>query len=89
MSNDKQRATAVGLRLRQLRHAQDKSLAVVSGLAGISTSHLCRLETGGATLDRLSLIVALAGVLKIPPTELIGLQLQALAHHPLTGTIGG
>lgn len=75
MNNGKRhQPTAVGHRLRQLRHAQDKSLAVVAGLAGISTSHLGRLETGGATLDRLPLMVALARVLHIPPAELIRLQ---------------
>jgi len=87
MSNDKRnQSTSVGHRLRQLRHAQHKSLAVVAGLAGISTAHLCRLETGGATLDRLSLMVALARVLRIHPAELIRLQLRALDHPPLAGT---
>ena len=87
MSNDRrQQPTAVGHRLRQLRHAQGKTLEVVAGLAGISAGYLCRLETGGATLDRLSLIVALARILQIHPAELIRLRLRALTHPPLVGT---
>ena len=74
----------VGHRLRQLRHAQGKTLEVVAGLAGISPSHLCRLETGVSTLDRLSVIVALAQVLHIASSELISLQLASLA--PVTVT---
>lgn len=82
-SDNRQQPTAVGRRLRQLRHAQGKSLAVIAGLAGISPSYLCRLETGAVSPDRLSLIVALAQVLRIHPSELIKLQLRALdTSHP-------
>ncbi|GGM35907.1 transcriptional regulator [Longimycelium tulufanense] len=60
----------IGRRLRQIRQARGKSLAVVAGLAGISTSYLSRLETGERALDRRSLIVALARALDVAPTEI-------------------
>ncbi|MGH3941782.1 MAG: helix-turn-helix domain-containing protein [Pseudonocardiaceae bacterium] len=88
MSNSKRRQpTDVGHKLRKLRHDQGKTLEVVSGLAGISASHLSRLETGDATLDRLSLIVALARTLQTHPAELIRLGLRALDHSSFAGTI--
>ncbi|WP_018683259.1 helix-turn-helix domain-containing protein [Actinokineospora enzanensis] len=60
----------IGRRLRQIRNARGKSLAVVAGLAGISPSYLSRLESGHRALDRRSLIVALARALDVAPTEI-------------------
>jgi len=60
----------LGRRLRELRHARGKSLAVVAGLAGISEGHLSKLERGHRALDRRSLIIALAGALEVAPTDL-------------------
>ncbi|MFI6031699.1 helix-turn-helix domain-containing protein [Amycolatopsis magusensis] len=60
----------VGQTLRQIRLARKKSLAVVSGLAGISASYLSRLENGERALDRRSLIVALANALEVAPSEI-------------------
>ncbi|MFL6143146.1 MAG: helix-turn-helix domain-containing protein [Labedaea sp.] len=65
----------VGRGLRQLRHARDKSLTVIAGLAGISASYLSRLENGERALDRRSLIVALANALEVAPTEITGAEL--------------
>jgi transcriptional regulator with XRE-family HTH domain len=65
----------MGRRLRQLRHARDKSLTVIAGLAGISASYLSRLENGERALDRRSLIVALANALEVAPTEITGVEL--------------
>lgn len=62
----------IGHRLQQIRHARKKSLAVVAGLAGISTSYLSRLESGARSLDRRSLIVALANALEVAPSEITG-----------------
>lgn len=56
--------------LRAIRHARGKSLSVIAGLAGISVSHLSRLETGDRALDRRSLIVALANALEVAPSEI-------------------
>jgi transcriptional regulator with XRE-family HTH domain len=67
----------IGRRLRQIRHARGKSLAVVAGLAGISESYLSRLEHGQRALDRRSLIVALANALEISPSELTKLPVPA------------
>lgn len=63
----------IGRKLRQIRQARGRSLAVVAGLAGISTSYLSRLEHGERALDRRSLIVRLAEALDVAPTELTDL----------------
>ena len=63
-------AQEIGRKLRQVRHARGKSLSVVAGLAGISTSYLSRLESGERSLDRRSLIVSLADALEVAPAEL-------------------
>lgn len=60
----------MGRALRQIRHARGKSLAVVAGLAGISTSYLSRLESGERALDRRSLIIVLANALEVAPSEI-------------------
>lgn len=60
----------MGRALRRIRHARGKSLAVVAGLAGISTSYLSRLESGERALDRRSLIIALANALEVAPSEI-------------------
>ncbi|MFC6093956.1 helix-turn-helix domain-containing protein [Saccharothrix lopnurensis] len=60
----------IGRRLRQIRHAQRKSLAVIAGRAGISVSYLSRLESGARALDRRSLVVALANALEVAPSEI-------------------
>ncbi|MGH3625534.1 MAG: helix-turn-helix domain-containing protein, partial [Sciscionella sp.] len=67
----------IGHRVRRIRHARDKSLAVIAGLAGISESHLSRIERGKRALDRHSLIVALAHALEIAPSELTKLPVPA------------
>ncbi|MDQ3765333.1 MAG: helix-turn-helix domain-containing protein [Actinomycetota bacterium] len=67
----------VGQRLRQIRYARSKSLQVVAGLAGMSKSHLSRLERGECALDRQSEIVALASALQISPSELTRLPIPA------------
>ncbi|MGH3569506.1 MAG: helix-turn-helix domain-containing protein, partial [Pseudonocardia sp.] len=70
----------IGQRLRRIRTVRGKSLAVIAGLAGISESHLSRLETGDRALDRLSLVVTLADALQIAPSELTSLPIPAPAN---------
>jgi len=65
----------IGLRLRRIRHARRKSLEVVSGLAGMSTSTLHHVEHGRRELT-LSEIAALAHALKIDPAKLIILPIS-------------
>lgn len=65
-------SSPIGNKLRELRKAQGKSLAVISGLAGISPSYLSRLESGDRALDRRSLVVALANALEVAPSEITG-----------------
>lgn len=71
----------IGRRLRQLRHARGKSLAVIAGRAGISASYLSRLESGERALDRRSLIRDLADALEVAPGEITGAA--AAAPGPL------
>jgi transcriptional regulator with XRE-family HTH domain len=65
----------LGRKLRQLRQARGKSLAVVAGRAGISAGHLSRLEHGQRALDRRSLIIKLAEALDVAPSEITGASL--------------
>jgi transcriptional regulator with XRE-family HTH domain len=67
----------IGQRLRRVRLARGKSLAVVAGLAGISKQYLSMLETGKRALDSVQLIAALADALEISPTELTRLPVPA------------
>ena len=69
----------LGLRIRRIRIARDKSLRVVSGLAGMSRSTLHRVEHGQRE-PTLSEIVALAGALQIDPAKLIELTILAPVH---------
>jgi transcriptional regulator with XRE-family HTH domain len=67
----------IGRRLRQIRRARGKSLRVVAGLAGMSKSHLDRIERGERALDSRAQTVALANALQIAPSELISLPIPA------------
>jgi transcriptional regulator with XRE-family HTH domain len=70
-------ARTIGRRLRQIRNSREKSLRVVAGLAGISKSHLQRIERGERALDSLTEILALADVLQVAPFELVRLPVPA------------
>jgi transcriptional regulator with XRE-family HTH domain len=70
----------IGRRLYQIRKARRKSLRVVAGLAGMSTTQLWRIEHGERALDSLSEIVALADALQIAPSELMRLPVPAPAN---------
>jgi transcriptional regulator with XRE-family HTH domain len=80
-------ARPIGRRLRQIRQARRKSLRVVAGLAGISSSHLHRLETGVRPLDSLALVLALADALQVAPSELMVLPVPAPGNGPTDGAI--
>ena len=69
----------IGRRLRRIRQSRKLSLAVVAGLAGISTGHLSRIERGERALDRRSVTVALADALKVSPSEITSLPIPAPA----------
>lgn len=75
---------AIGARLRQIREARGKSLAVIAGLAGISESYLSLLETGKRALERRSRIVALANALEVSPSDLVDLGASPLPTDPAT-----
>jgi transcriptional regulator with XRE-family HTH domain len=73
-------ARTIGRRLYQIRKSRGKSLRVVAGLAGMSTTQLWRIEHGERALDSLSEIVALADALQIAPSELMRLPVPAPAN---------
>jgi DNA-binding Xre family transcriptional regulator len=77
---DLEDARTIGARLRQIRRARRKSLVVVAGLAGVSKSHLSRIERGDVALDSLAELLALAEALQISPSELIRLPVPAPAN---------
>ncbi|MGH3624106.1 MAG: helix-turn-helix domain-containing protein, partial [Sciscionella sp.] len=62
----------IGQRARMIRRRRGLSLAVVAGLAGISTPYLSRLETGKRSVERRSLLENLAGVLGCSVVDLTG-----------------
>ncbi len=72
-------ARAIGWRLRRIRDARGKSLRVIAGLAGMSSSTLHRIEHGQRAVT-LSEIVALADALEIAPSELTKLPVPAPAN---------
>jgi helix-turn-helix protein len=69
----------IGARVRQIRDARKKSLRVIAGLAGMSTTQLWRVEHGEHALD-ISEIVALANALRVAPSELTVLPVPAPAN---------
>lgn len=77
----------IGRRLRRIRLSRRKGLRVVAGLAGISASHLSRIENGTRPLDSLALILALADALQISPSELITLPVPPPGNGPTDGAI--
>lgn len=62
----------IGARARKVRQRRGLSLDVVSGMAGISKSHLSRLETGRKSFTRRGLIENLAEALGCSPMDLTG-----------------
>ncbi|MGH3777655.1 MAG: helix-turn-helix domain-containing protein [Pseudonocardiaceae bacterium] len=70
-------ARTIGRRVRQTRYARDKSLVEIAGLAGISKSHLSRIERGERALDSRAQTVALANALQIAPSDLTRLPIPA------------
>ena len=76
---DAEDARTIGWRLRRIRDSRGKSLRVIAGLAGMSTSTLHRIEHGQRAVT-LSELVALANALEIAPSELTKLPVPAPAN---------
>lgn len=77
---DAEEARTIGRRVRQIRYARGKSLRVIAGLAGMSTTTLHRVETGQRALDSRSETVNLANALEIAPSDLTSLPVPAPAN---------
>lgn len=77
----------IGARLRQLRQTQGRSLADVAGKASVSVATLSRIETDKQSLE-LTLLVALAKILAVPPAELLaGITGPSAEEDPLARRI--
>jgi transcriptional regulator with XRE-family HTH domain len=74
---DAEDALTMGRRVRQVRYTWGKSLRVIAELAGISKSHLSRIERGERALDSRSEVVALANALQIAPSDLTSMPVPA------------
>ncbi len=85
---DVENNSSIGERLRRIRRSRGKSQAVIAGLAGISTGHLSRLESGERALDRLTLVLALADALEVAPSELTRLPVPAPGDGGTDGAVG-
>jgi len=69
---DAEEAGTIGRRLREIRYWRGKTLRVVAELAGITESHLSRMERGERPMDRRSTLEALATALQVAPSEITG-----------------
>ena len=61
----------IGVRIRELRQAQGRSLADVAGKAKVSVATLSRIENDKQSVD-LGLFLILAKVLQVTASELLG-----------------
>jgi transcriptional regulator with XRE-family HTH domain len=77
-------ATAVGQRLRELRHWRKLTLREAAGLAGLSYSFWGEIERGEKPVATRKTLDAIVAALRIHPTELTGQPwtLQASAQTP-------
>ncbi|MGH8901214.1 MAG: helix-turn-helix domain-containing protein [Egibacteraceae bacterium] len=64
--------TAVGERIAYYRRRRGLTQEVLSGRVGRSAVWLSKIERGERTLDKISLLLALARVLEVEPGDLIG-----------------
>lgn len=76
----------VGEKLREVRLAQNRSLADVAEKASISVATLSRVETDKQSID-LGLFLTLARVLGVPPAELLATSEEQHGTAPLARRI--
>ncbi|WP_075739623.1 MULTISPECIES: helix-turn-helix domain-containing protein [Actinoalloteichus] len=62
----------IGHRIREVRRWRRLNLTVTAELAGMSAGYLSRLERGERTVNRRSILEALAQALRVSPTDLTG-----------------
>ena len=83
---DAEEARTIGFALWRVRDDRRKSLQVVAGLAGMSKSHLSRIERGERS-PTLKEIRALADALQVAPGDLMSLPVPAPANGETDSTI--
>lgn len=64
--------TSIGRRIREIRSWRGTTLRATAELAGLSESHLSRIERGERPVERRSTLEALAAALRVAPSELTG-----------------
>lgn len=62
----------IGQRIRTARRQRNLTQAALAGLTGRSENWLIKVERGQIPIDRLSVLVRLAGVLRVPLAALLG-----------------
>lgn len=75
----------VGRRLREIRTWRGMTLRACAELAGLSESHVSRIERGERPVDRRSTLEALAAALHVAPSELAGQPLAEQIADPVVG----
>src|SRR5262249_12513970 len=64
----------IGTRIKYWRPRRGgMTQTALAGLSGLSQSYISLVESGQRSVDRRSVLVALAGALKVSPTDLLGL----------------
>jgi len=76
---------SIGRRIGEIRAWRGMSLKVVAELAGISESHLSRIERGERPVNRRFLLEAIAAALQVAPAELAEQAFPPAAADPVTG----
>jgi transcriptional regulator with XRE-family HTH domain len=77
----------IGARIRSARQQQRLSLNDVATRSGISAATLSRVETARQSID-VDLLMALAGVLGVPPATLIGGSEHPVGHDRMRPAAG-
>ena len=71
----------VGRRLREIRSWRGMTMKACAELAGMSESHLSRIERGERPVDRRATLEALANALRVAPSELVQTPWMAKDPH--------
>ena len=72
----------IGLKLKELRIANNKSLQEVADAVGASKAHIWDLEKGNSSNPSLDLLMKIASYFKIGVAELVGEDPNALNEEP-------
>lgn len=77
----------IGAQIRHIRLRRGKTQQLIADMAGMSQSHLQRIETGESPIDRISHVLALAEALQVAPSDLMRLPMPPPANGHTDSTI--